>query len=109
MLAAMTPTGAFGFYAGLNICALVMIFLWLPETKQRTLVRLNITLQSFAETSLLLTLSTGGTRLHLRDPDAHLHAPPGRLRAAVVDQGQDTPPQDRPLPGVVVVRWPRRQ
>lgn len=39
MLAAMTPTGAFGFYAGLNICALVMIFLWLPETKQRTLVR----------------------------------------------------------------------
>ncbi|KAL2450288.1 Polyol transporter 5 [Exophiala dermatitidis] len=41
MLAAMTPTGAFGFYAGLNICALVMIFLWLPETKQRTLEELD--------------------------------------------------------------------
>ncbi|KAL2437154.1 hypothetical protein ABEF95_016616 [Exophiala dermatitidis] len=37
----MTPTGAFGFYAGLNICALVMIFLWLPETKQRTLEELD--------------------------------------------------------------------
>lgn len=38
MLSAMTPVGAFGFYAGLNIVALVMIFLFLPETKQRTLV-----------------------------------------------------------------------
>lgn len=38
MLSAMTPTGAFGFYAGLNILALIMIFLFLPETKQRTLV-----------------------------------------------------------------------
>lgn len=38
MISAMTPTGAFAFYAGLNIVALVMIFLFLPETKQRTLV-----------------------------------------------------------------------
>ena len=35
------PTGAFGFYAGLNVCALVMIFLWVPETKQRTLEELD--------------------------------------------------------------------
>ncbi|KAL4926250.1 sugar porter family MFS transporter [Aspergillus undulatus] len=41
MIAAMTPTGAFGFYAGLNIIALVMIFLWVPETKQRTLEELD--------------------------------------------------------------------
>ncbi|PLB52826.1 galactose-proton symport [Aspergillus steynii IBT 23096] len=41
MLHAMTPTGAFGFYAGLNITALVMIFLWVPETKQRTLEELD--------------------------------------------------------------------
>jgi len=41
MLDAMTPTGAFGFYAGLNIVALVMIFLFLPETKQRTLEELD--------------------------------------------------------------------
>jgi hypothetical protein len=37
LLAAFTPTGAFGFYAGLNMIALCMIFLFVPETKQRTL------------------------------------------------------------------------
>ncbi|KAF2475015.1 MFS transporter [Lindgomyces ingoldianus] len=41
MLAAMSPTGAFGFYAGLNLVALVMIFLFVPETKQRTLEELD--------------------------------------------------------------------
>ncbi|KAK5047200.1 hypothetical protein LTR84_006722 [Exophiala bonariae] len=41
MISAMTPTGAFGFYAGLNIIALIMIFLFLPETKQRTLEELD--------------------------------------------------------------------
>ncbi|KAI9041291.1 galactose-proton symport [Aspergillus affinis] len=41
MLHAMTPTGAFGFYAALNMTALVMIFLWVPETKQRTLEELD--------------------------------------------------------------------
>lgn len=33
MQAAMTIPGAFGFYAALNVTALVMIFLWVPETK----------------------------------------------------------------------------
>lgn len=41
MLKAFMPQGVFGFYAGLNIVALVMIFLWLPETKQRTLEELD--------------------------------------------------------------------
>ncbi|KAJ6187681.1 hypothetical protein N7519_002589 [Penicillium mononematosum] len=41
MLSAMTATGAFGFYAGLNVTAMVMIFLWVPETKQRTLEELD--------------------------------------------------------------------
>ncbi|GKZ31346.1 hypothetical protein AbraIFM66950_011866 [Aspergillus brasiliensis] len=41
MLAVMTPTGAFGFYAALNVTAFVMIFLWVPETKQRTLEELD--------------------------------------------------------------------
>jgi len=41
MLLAFTPQGAFGFYAGLNLVALVMIFLWLPETKQRTLEEMD--------------------------------------------------------------------
>ncbi|KAL8749952.1 MAG: hypothetical protein Q9184_006606, partial [Pyrenodesmia sp. 2 TL-2023] len=38
---ALTPTGAIGFFAGLNIIAFVMIFLWVPETKQRTLEELD--------------------------------------------------------------------
>jgi hypothetical protein len=41
MLQAFTPQGAFGFYAGLNVVAFFMIFLWLPETKQRTLEELD--------------------------------------------------------------------
>ncbi|GFP59747.1 hypothetical protein ACSS6W_009687 [Trichoderma asperelloides] len=41
MLAAMTAPGAFGFYAGLNIVALVLIFLFVPETKQKTLEELD--------------------------------------------------------------------
>lgn len=41
MLVALKPQGAFGFYAALNITALVMIFLWVPETKQRTLEELD--------------------------------------------------------------------
>lgn len=41
ILAAMTATGAFGFYAGLNVVAFLMIFLFVPETKQRTLEELD--------------------------------------------------------------------
>lgn len=41
MLQALTPQGAFGFYAALNVLASIMIFLWLPETKQRTLEELD--------------------------------------------------------------------
>ena len=36
-LRAFGSTGAFGFYAAMNAVAFVMIFLWLPETKQKTL------------------------------------------------------------------------
>ncbi|KAH7106622.1 hypothetical protein BKA62DRAFT_687681 [Auriculariales sp. MPI-PUGE-AT-0066] len=41
MLASFGPQGAFGFYAGLNVVAFVMIFFWVPETKQRTLEELD--------------------------------------------------------------------
>jgi hypothetical protein len=41
MLNAFGAQGAFGFYAGMNVLALAMIFLWLPETKQRTLEELD--------------------------------------------------------------------
>lgn len=38
---AFTTPGAFGFYAGLNLLAFVLIFLFMPETKQRTLEELD--------------------------------------------------------------------
>ncbi|KAB8070706.1 hypothetical protein BDV29DRAFT_197824 [Aspergillus leporis] len=41
MIEAMTPTGAFAFYAGLNATAFIMIFFLVPETKQRTLEELD--------------------------------------------------------------------
>lgn len=41
MLTAMTATGAFSFYAGLNLVALALIFLFVPETKQKTLEELD--------------------------------------------------------------------
>jgi sugar porter (SP) family MFS transporter len=41
MLAAMTPVGAFGFYSGLNLVALAMIIVAVPETKLKTLEELD--------------------------------------------------------------------
>ncbi|KAF8972920.1 hypothetical protein BDZ97DRAFT_1648848 [Flammula alnicola] len=41
LLGALSPVGAFGFYAGLNMVAFVMIFFLVPETKQRTLEELD--------------------------------------------------------------------
>ena len=41
LLAIFTPTGVFGFYAGLNVVAFFLIFFFLPETKQRTLEELD--------------------------------------------------------------------
>jgi Sugar (and other) transporter len=41
MLNAFKPQGAFGFYAGLNLVALALIFLFVPETKQRSLEELD--------------------------------------------------------------------
>ncbi|EME43669.1 hypothetical protein DOTSEDRAFT_174631 [Dothistroma septosporum NZE10] len=41
LLAKITPTGAFGFYAGLNLIAFIVIFLLVPETKQLSLEELD--------------------------------------------------------------------
>lgn len=35
------PTAALGIFAGFNLIALIMIFLWVPETSQRTLEELD--------------------------------------------------------------------
>lgn len=39
-LHAFSLAGAFGFYASLNVIVFIMILLWLPETKRRTLEEL---------------------------------------------------------------------
>ncbi|KAJ8106316.1 hypothetical protein ONZ43_g7108 [Nemania bipapillata] len=41
ILQSLTVVGAFGLYAGFNILGFVLIFLWVPETKQRTLEELD--------------------------------------------------------------------
>lgn len=41
MRTVMTPTGAFGFYAALNLVAWAMIFCFVRETKQLTLEELD--------------------------------------------------------------------
>ncbi|KOS22529.1 putative polyol transporter 1 [Escovopsis weberi] len=41
MLLRLKVLGSFGLYALLNVLALIMIFLWLPETKQRTLEEID--------------------------------------------------------------------
>ncbi|KAK4685250.1 hypothetical protein P7C73_g4899, partial [Tremellales sp. Uapishka_1] len=41
MVGAFGHTGAFGFYAGTNVIALIMIYFLLPETKQLTLEELD--------------------------------------------------------------------
>ena len=41
MTTVMTPTGAFGFYAGLNLIAWGMVFCFIRETKQLTLEELD--------------------------------------------------------------------
>lgn len=41
ILSSLGVLGAFCLYAGFNVVAFFMIFLWLPETKQRTLEELD--------------------------------------------------------------------
>ncbi|KAK4223956.1 hypothetical protein QBC38DRAFT_502679 [Podospora fimiseda] len=41
LLESLGVVGAFGLYAGFNVCAFIMIFFWVPETKQRTLEELD--------------------------------------------------------------------
>lgn len=43
-------TGALGLFAGLNVVAFVMIFLLVPETKQRTLEELDSICKEYPKT-----------------------------------------------------------
>jgi len=76
ILAAFSPVGAFGFYAGLNVVALVMIFLFVPETKQRTLEELDyvfgVPLKTFMNYQITKTLPYWVRRYIFSDKSAKL-------------------------------------
>jgi hypothetical protein len=57
LLRACTAPGAFGFYAGLNAVAFVMLFLVFPETKQLTLEELDTVSHSRIHDRLRLSLT----------------------------------------------------
>ncbi|KAJ4213957.1 hypothetical protein NW759_010486 [Fusarium solani] len=56
----LQTVGAFGLYAGFNAVAFVMIFFWVPETKQRTLEELDwvfaVPVRKFASYQLRVAL-----------------------------------------------------
>lgn len=74
MLRAMTPTGAFGFYAGMNLVALALIFFFMPETKQKSLEELDyvfgISTRVHANYQLRTVLPWGFRRYVLLQKDA---------------------------------------
>ena len=76
MLARMGSLGVFMFYAGFNLVALVLIFLFLPETKQRTLEELDyifaVPVQVFAKYQVAHTLPFWCKRWVLMDKTATL-------------------------------------
>ncbi|KAL2814236.1 hypothetical protein BDW59DRAFT_176517 [Aspergillus cavernicola] len=76
MIVAMTAQGAFGFYAGLNVIALIMIFFWVPETKQRTLEELDyifaVPTRTHMRYQLFEVLPWWFKRYVLRQKNAHL-------------------------------------
>ncbi|KAL1412168.1 hypothetical protein Q8F55_003177 [Vanrija albida] len=73
---AMGPTGAFCFYAGLNMVAFVLIFFFLPETKQLTLEELDyvfgVPMSRHAKYQGTEWLPWFIKRYILRQKDAHL-------------------------------------
>ncbi|CAO1618652.1 unnamed protein product [Sympodiomycopsis kandeliae] len=74
--AAFGNLGSFGLYAGFNIVALILIFLFLPETKGRTLEELDqvfsVPTRVFAKYQVTKTLPFWIKRYVLRDRNARL-------------------------------------
>lgn len=89
MLRAFTPTGSFAFYAGMNLLAFFMIYLWIPETKQLTLEELDQTFsvptKTFSSYQVKTVFPWWVKRYILRKKDAYcppLEIPEGRARRA---------------------------
>lgn len=91
-LKAFGITGAFGFYAAMNALAFVMIFLWMPETKQRSLEGMSGKIDGHRIKTDKLRYRT---RLHLRRTNAQAHVIPDWYSIAVLDQDANLPPQGK--------------
>lgn len=76
ILQSFTAPGAFGFYAGLNVVAFVMIFLFVPETKQRTLEELDyifaVPTRTFAKYQVFTVLPHWFRTTILRQKNHHI-------------------------------------
>ncbi|RSH77572.1 uncharacterized protein EHS24_003132 [Apiotrichum porosum] len=87
LLRALTPTGAFGFYAGMNAVAFVWIYLWVPETKQLTLEELDqvfsVPTAQFTGYQVKKVLPWWFKRYILRQKNAHLDPMPVPSRQQV--------------------------
>ena len=66
--------------SGLNVLALIMIFLWVPETKQRTLEELDYICNSSARTNFMMEADESGFS---RGPNTSTHAVPGHRSTAL--------------------------
>ena len=87
-LAAFGTPGAFGFYSAMNAIAFVMIFLWLPETKQRSLEGKT---QSWLKSRKPLLIILSRTRLCVRCTHQDTHELSDRNCRTVLDQDPDSP------------------
>lgn len=91
MLDTLSPQGAFGFYAGLNVIAFFLIFLFVPETKQRTLEELDYVFA--VPTSKFISYQVGTwlpwwiRRYIRRDKTAHLK-PLYHFEGVVADENE---------------------
>lgn len=95
-------TGAFGFYAAMNFLAFVMIFLWLPETKQRSLEgELKVLFRSRAVCHAVADLSR--TRLCLCCTYQKAHELPDQDSAAILGQDPDIPSKGSHASAVVPI------
>ena len=76
LLDSLGTVGAFGLYAGFNVVAFVMIFFFVPETKQRTLEELDyifaVPTSTFTKYQLTKTLPYWIQRYVFRNKNARL-------------------------------------
>ena len=84
-LAVFGTTGAFCFYSAMNALAFVMIFLWLPETKQRSLEGMYHHCTRIPGTCFADLCNRTGLRLCRPNPHAYELPSPHRCPVLVQD------------------------